>query len=147
MDYLCEVEYKYIVTEGTAGVVGCRCVPLRGAGGGVKIEGVQVSDNNMCMSRRWRSGGVALCVVEGMRLLAAAVGWRMSSWYGDTGVLLCWPVYFLQPFISQTLRDGTPQVLMLYRQIIAVCSEIHTKHPHIRCGGRTRNNATLKLRL
>ena len=35
--------------------------------------GVQVSDYSMCMSRRWRGGGVALCVVEGMGLLAAAV--------------------------------------------------------------------------
>ena len=41
----------------------------------------------MCTSRRWRSGGVAHCFVEGMVLLAAAVGWRMSSWFGDTGVL------------------------------------------------------------
>ena len=35
-----------------------------GAGGGAKIGGEQVSDNSMCTSRRWRSGGVALCVVE-----------------------------------------------------------------------------------
>ena len=34
-----------------------------GAGGGVRIGGVQVSDNSMCTSRRWRIGGVALCVV------------------------------------------------------------------------------------
>ena len=67
--------------------MGRRCVPFGGAGVGVKIGSVQVSDNSMCTSRRWRSGGVALCVVEGMRLLAAAVGWRMSSWFGDTGVL------------------------------------------------------------
>ena len=49
--------------------------------------GVQVSDNSMCTSRRWRSGGVARCFAEGMGLLATAVGWRMSSWFGDTGVL------------------------------------------------------------
>ena len=48
---------------------------------------MQVSDYSMCMSRRWRGGGVALCVIEGVGLLAAAVGWRMSSWLGDTGVL------------------------------------------------------------
>ena len=67
-------------------MVGRRCVPFGGGGGGVKIGGVQVSDNSMCTSRRWRSGGVA-CIVEGMGLLAAAVGWRMSSWFGGTGVL------------------------------------------------------------
>ena len=58
-----------------------------GAGGGVRMGGVQVSDYSMFMSRRWRGGGVALCVVEGVGLVAAAVGWRMSSWFGDTGVL------------------------------------------------------------
>ena len=58
-----------------------------GAGGGVRIGGVQVSDYSMSMSRRWHGGVVALCVVEGMGLVAAAVGWRMSSWLGDTGVL------------------------------------------------------------
>ena len=50
--------------------------------------GVQVSDNSMRTSRRWRSGGVARCFAEGMGLLTAAAGWRMSSWFGDTGVLL-----------------------------------------------------------
>ena len=55
-------------------MVGRRYVPFGPAGGGVKIGGGQVSDNSMCTSRRWRSGGVALCVVEGMGLLAAAVG-------------------------------------------------------------------------
>ena len=76
------------MTKGTAGVVGRRCVPFgEGAGGGVKIGGgVQVSDNSMCTSRRWRSG-VARCFAEGMGLLAAVAGWRMSSWFGDTGVL------------------------------------------------------------
>ena len=53
---------------------------------------MQVSDNSMCTSRRWRSGGLALCVVERMGLLAAAVGWRMSSWFGDTGVLFVAPL-------------------------------------------------------
>ena len=34
-----------------------------GAGGGVRIGGeVQVLDYSMCMSRRWRGGGVGLCV-------------------------------------------------------------------------------------
>ena len=37
--------------------------PLGGAGGGVKIGGgVQVSDNSVCTSRCWRSGGVAHCL-------------------------------------------------------------------------------------
>ena len=59
-----------------------------GAGGGVRIGGgVPVSDYSMCMSHRWRGGGVAVCVVEGVGLVAAAVGWRMSSWFDDTGVL------------------------------------------------------------
>ena len=59
-----------------------------GAGGGVRIGGgVQVSDYSMCRSCRWRGGGAALCVVEGVGLVAAAVGWRMSSWLDDTGVL------------------------------------------------------------
>ena len=35
--------------------------------------GEQVSDNSMCTSRRWRSGGVAVCVVGGMGLLAAVI--------------------------------------------------------------------------
>ena len=48
---------------------------------------MQVSDYSMCTSHRWRGGGVALCVAEGVVLVAAAVGWRMSSWLGDTGVL------------------------------------------------------------
>ena len=67
-------------------MVARRCVPL---GGRWRCEnrGVQVSDYSMCMSRRWHGGGVALCVVEGVGLLAAAVVWRMSSWLGDTGVL------------------------------------------------------------
>ena len=47
--------------------------PLGGAGGGV-----QVSDNSMCMSRRWRSGGVARCFAEGMGLLTAVAGWRVG---------------------------------------------------------------------
>ena len=51
------------------------------------VGGVQVSDYSICMSRRWHGGGVALCVVEGVGLVAAAVGWRMSSWLDDTGVL------------------------------------------------------------
>ena len=59
-----------------------------GAGGGVRIGGVQVSDYSMCMSRRWRGGRVALCVLEGVGLVAAVVGWRMSSWLGDTGVFV-----------------------------------------------------------
>ena len=50
-----------------------------GAGGGVRIGGVQVSDYSMCMPRRWHGGVVALCVVEGVGLVAAAVGWRMST--------------------------------------------------------------------
>ena len=76
------------MTKGTAGVVGRGCVPFGGGGGGVKIGGeVQVSDNSMCTSRRWRSGGVARCFAEGMGLLATAVGWRMSFWFGETGVL------------------------------------------------------------
>ena len=63
-------------------MVGRRCVPFgEGGGGGVKIGGVQVSDNSMCTSRRWRSGGVARCFVEGMGLLAAAVGWRSITLY------------------------------------------------------------------
>ena len=33
------------------------------------------------------AGGVALSAVEGVGLVAVAVGWRMSSWLGDTGVL------------------------------------------------------------
>ena len=53
----------------------------------MRIGRVQISDYSMCMSRRWRGGGVALCVVEGVGLVAAAVGWRMSSWLNDTGVL------------------------------------------------------------
>ena len=57
-----------------------------GSGGGVRMGGVQVSDYSMCMLRRWRGGGEALCVVEGVGLVAAAVGWRMSSWLDDTGV-------------------------------------------------------------
>ena len=48
---------------------------------------MQVSDYSMCMSHHWRGGGVAVCVVEGVGLVAAAVGWSMSSWLGDTGVL------------------------------------------------------------
>ena len=60
-----------------------------GAGGGAKIGGEQVSDNSMCTSRRWRSGGVAHCFVEGMVLLAAAVGWRMSSWFGLVYNIIC----------------------------------------------------------
>ena len=36
-----------------------------GSSGGVRIGGVQASDYSMCMSRRWRGGGTALCVVEG----------------------------------------------------------------------------------
>ena len=75
---------------------------LLGAGGGVRIGGVQVSDYSMCMSRRWREGGVALCAVEGVGLVAAAVGWRILP-------LLCLTELH-PPFISQTLRDGTPQV-------------------------------------
>ena len=39
------------------------------------------------VARRWHGGVVALCVVEGVGLVATAVGWRMSSWLGDTGVL------------------------------------------------------------
>ena len=66
--------------------MGRRCVPFGGRWW-CENRGVQVSDYSMCMSRRWRSGGVALCVVDGVGLLAAAVGWRMSSWFGDTGVL------------------------------------------------------------
>ena len=52
-------------------MVARRCVPL---GGRWRCEnrGVQVSDYSMCMSRRWHGGGVALCVVEGVGLLAAA---------------------------------------------------------------------------
>ena len=58
-----------------------------GAGGGVRIGGVQVSDYSMCMPRRWCGSVAALCFVEGVGLVAAAVGWRMSSWLDDTGVL------------------------------------------------------------
>ena len=47
---------------------------------------MQVSDYSMCMSRHWRGGGVALCFVEGVGLMAAAVGWRMSSSFDDTVV-------------------------------------------------------------
>ena len=47
--------------------------PLGGRWGCENRGGVQVSDYSMCMSRRWRGGGVALCVVEGVGLLAAAV--------------------------------------------------------------------------
>ena len=68
-------------------MVGRRCVTFGGRWG-CENRGVQVSDYSMCMSRRWRGGGAALCVVEGVGLVAAAVGWRMSSWLDDT-VVLC----------------------------------------------------------
>ena len=73
--------------KGIAGVVGRRCVSF-GAGVGVRIwvGVVQVSDYSMSMSRRWYGGVVALCVVEGVGLVAATVGWRMSSWFGDTAL-------------------------------------------------------------
>ena len=67
-------------------MVGRRCVHF-GVRWGCENRGVQVSDYSVCMSRRWRGGGVALCVVEGGGLMAAAVGWRKSSWLGDRGVL------------------------------------------------------------
>ena len=54
-------------------MVGRRCVPFGGRWG-CENRGVQVSDYSMCTSRRWRSGGVALCVVEGVGLLAATRG-------------------------------------------------------------------------
>ena len=31
----------------------------------MRIGGVQVSDYSVCMSRRWRGGGTALCAAEG----------------------------------------------------------------------------------
>ena len=55
-----------------------------GAGGGVRIGGCRYQTTAcVCLV----AGGVALCVVEGVGLVAVAVGWRMSSWLGDTGVL------------------------------------------------------------
>ena len=54
--------------KGIAGVVGRRCVPFGGRWGCENRGGVQVSDYSMCMSRRWRGGGVALCVLEGLKM-------------------------------------------------------------------------------
>ena len=78
--------------KGIAGVVGRRCVSFGGRWG-CENRGVQVSDYSICMSRRWRGGGVVVCVVEGVGLVAAAVGWRMSSWLQVC--CLCWPVYWI----------------------------------------------------
>ena len=48
-------------------MVGCRCVHFGVRWGGVRNggRGLQVSDYSVCMSRRWRGGGTALCAVEG----------------------------------------------------------------------------------
>ena len=77
------MEYKYIVTKGIVGVVGRRCVPFGGRWGcenrGCRYQATAC----VCLV----AGVVALCVVEGVGLLATAVGWRMSSWFGDTSVL------------------------------------------------------------
>ena len=67
--------------------MGRRCVSFGDRWGCENSGGVQVSDYSMCMPRRWHGGVVAVCVVEGVGLVAAAVGWRISSWVGDTGVL------------------------------------------------------------
>jgi hypothetical protein len=64
-----------------------------GSGAGVRIGGggVQVSHYIVCMSRRWRGGGTALCAVGGWWLL----------WWGGECILIvlmkqvcrvCWPV-------------------------------------------------------
>ena len=45
-------------------MVGHRCVHF-GVRWGCENRGVEVSDYSVCMSRRWRGGGTALCAVEG----------------------------------------------------------------------------------
>jgi len=40
---------------------------------------VQVSDYSVCMSRRWRGGGTALCAVE---------GWVGGCWGGVENIFL-----------------------------------------------------------
>ena len=62
-------------------MVGRRCVPFGGRGG-VRIGGGCMYQTTACVCLT--TGGVPLSVVE----VAVAVGWRMSSWFGDTGVLL-----------------------------------------------------------
>ena len=66
-------------------MVGRRCVPFGGRWG-VRIgRGCRYQTTvRVCLI----AGGVSLSVVEGVGLVAVAVGWRMSSWFGDTGVLL-----------------------------------------------------------
>jgi hypothetical protein len=44
-----------------------------GSGGGFENRGVQVSDYSVCMYRRWRGGGTALCAVEGW--VGGCCGW------------------------------------------------------------------------
>ena len=57
-----------------------------GAGGGVRIRGFSYQTTAcVCLVTGMVVGW--LCVVEGVGLVAAAVGWRMSSWLGNTGVL------------------------------------------------------------
>ena len=70
-------------------MVGRRCVPFGGRWG-CENRGVQVSDYSMCMSRRWRGGGAALCVVEGVGL----VRWGGECLLGLTTQVccVCWPV-------------------------------------------------------
>ena len=104
-------------------MVGRRCVPFGGGRWGCENRGVKIGgfryQTTVCV--RLVAGvvvGVARCFVEGMVLLAAAVGWRMSSWFGLVYNIICLilPLLclteLLPPFISQTLRDGTPQVQM-----------------------------------
>ena len=97
-----------------------------GAGGGVRIGGVQVSDYSMCIE-------VALCVVEVVGLVAAAVGWRMSSWLDDTGVLCvlagCTGLLSIELLFNDykdKMRDGVKCVPVSHSHRTSCMSSAHT---------------------